>query len=209
MAKNLPELQELVWSKNRLGSNKLGLKPFGSFRGLSKLRKLAVDLELITPTLDTPDDHPGDSAHLLEPQTYFPDSSELLNITDVDDYNLIFLCGHQSHAAQIVEQQAAGEFFSNFCRAPCLKDLELSLKMNFAKDEHISGFVGTKELKPLSIRAFLPMVIDALYSIGTEMRVWRHDGEFVGKLMYAPGFAAPMPHWGDVDKAFWMHKDWG
>jgi len=42
---------------------------------------------------------------------------------------------------------------------------------------------------------------------GTELLVWRQEGYFTEKLLFAPGFAESWPQWKDVDQKHWCLYD--
>jgi hypothetical protein len=57
---------------------------------------------------------------------------------------------------------------------------------------------------PKAFRKAFRHVVQTLAQADIRLKVWRHKGRFAQKkLLYAPDYAVPWPHWSDVDRRFW------
>ncbi|KAF2833105.1 hypothetical protein CC86DRAFT_376336 [Ophiobolus disseminans] len=126
----------------------------------------------------------NDAYHLNEPRVDLPAS-----LTDFHISNLI--PGHwaMGHILEVARDLG-------------LRRLELSICM-----ENVwSGVMETRELG-LHKRNYFTNAVSGLSVAGSEMRVWRQEGLFAEKLLFAPGFTEPWPQWKDVDMECWCEAD--
>lgn len=194
---HLPDLERLEWTYNELDREWGLLKPFGSFKALSKLKHLAVDYELITSQSHGHDHYPD---HLVNPHAFLPDSLKMLHLTDVHHALLDRLCDR--YAKFSTGRSSALPFVSGLFSTFALEHFNMHINMEFWGDDED----GTSELEK-STRKFLRVMVEELDRMGTEMRVWRQGGRLPERLLMAPGFAVPWPYWGDVDQGHWCKKD--
>lgn len=176
---HLPRLEVFAWSSQSPGPRRAVYYSLGSFKGLSKLRSLKVDFDLIRQRKDC--------VHIEQAHEFLPNSLEVLHICDLTP----------GHYGTWVITDAAPQL--NIPR------LELSIRMEHW-NVYSNNEIETKKLIGRE-RNSSQRRVSALAAAGIELRIWRQKGRFPAKLLFAPGFEELWPQWDDVDMKYWCDHD--
>jgi hypothetical protein len=184
-----PNLRTLEWTQYEYYRHSEHVQPFGSLRGPQNLTTLALDYTLMTPASGN-----ADPIHLLDAETYLPDSLKSLNITEIMLDDAQSLC---SRYLQNYSPTAVAAFVLNRLARTLLSTIKLSISLwdwfNY----------GMREL-PRRIRQILRQLVARLHQMDVNLAVWRApNGVDEGRLLYEPGFEAPWPHLDDVERGCW------
>jgi hypothetical protein len=187
-----PNLRTLEWTQYEYYRHSEHVQPFGSLRGLQNLTILALDYTLMTPASGN-----ADPIHLLDAETYLPDSLKSLNITEIMLDDAQSLC---SRYLQNYSPTAVADFVLSRLARTSLSTIELSISLwdwfNY----------GMREL-PRRIRQILRQLVARLHQMNVNLAVWRApNGVDEGRLLYEPGFEASWLHLDDVERGCWADE---
>ncbi|KAI4637029.1 hypothetical protein J4E93_010695 [Alternaria ventricosa] len=184
---HLLNLEVLHWFQHDWEKENTSTRTFGSFKGLSKLRELKIDAQLLA-THDHIYDPDAEVLALTRPAEYLPDSLEALHV----------LC-LTAHDARI-------DLALQLARTMNLRSLELSLNLEdwYTYWRRVAD-EGAHELRKSRRKFFRDTVADMTAS-GIKMRVWRQEGMCPEKILFAPGYQRPWPIWVDAEKRCWSYR---
>ena len=184
---HLLNLEVLHWFQHDWEKENTSTRAFGSFKGLSKLRELKIDAQLLA-THDHIYDPDAEVLALTRPAEYLPDSLEALHV--------LCLTAHDERIDLALQ----------LARTMNLRSLELSLNLEeWYTYWHRVADEGAHELRKSRRKFFRDTVADMIAS-GIKMRVWRQEGMCPEKILFAPGYQRPWPIWVDAEKRCWSYR---
>ena len=205
VVKYLPELEELEFSNIRFGQvGGRSLSRWFQLGDHQNLVKLIVDYDLLASDQLTEND-----LCLLDSTQSLPPGLRSITLTKMERIPLDHLL--ELHEQYVENPGQATSFTSAMFKVDGIKEFDLGVQM---LHEHIkrppgrygdilsTGF-NCRELMDHTKEMILRLIETLQEEEGIEMHVWRQDHQYPRRILYAPGYQAPLPHWSDV----WEQKE--
>ncbi|KAL1599663.1 hypothetical protein SLS60_007466 [Paraconiothyrium brasiliense] len=207
-----PDLKHLEITNVPIGCGTFNSGPYESFAQHENLVEMVVDYHLLVSS-------PGKTIRLHHPYKMLPPNLRSLALTNIKSW------GHDDQLPGLIKryrQYARKDtkypsFMNALFGVDHIKKFDLHLDMEqrkIARERSPVGMQGPKihvahallELSTDQYDIFRQM-IDTGSREGLDIGIWRHGGKYPKRLLLAPNYVLPWPHWSDVNRVHWDRKN--